>query len=369
MESRVKILHFVPWLLSGGVERRRLLLARGLDKSRFEQRIVCLYGADHMIQEFAECGVHVTEVGGDRLKASDVLAGASIAREWKPAIVHGAVYEGVIMAAMAGLASPKSRVILEEIDYPLHRTWRGKALFQLLAVRSDRCVAVSPAVAEYLASQGIPDTKRRLIVNAARQPSLPPISERARIRGELGIPPEAFVVGSVGRLFDDHKRFSDLLRALKELKPDFPEMHLLIVGEGPDQRRLEELARELGITEAVTFAGYRSDPGPMYAVMDLFALASERESFGLVLAEAMFAALAVVATRTTGIANVVEEGVTGLLVPVAAPAEIAKAIAALRTDPSRRAAMAAAGRARALSLFSSDRYVADVARLYEEIVT
>jgi len=366
--SPVRILHFLPWLHSGGVERRRLELARGLDKRRYLQRVVCLHGLDHLIADFVGAGVEVTPLGGNLLSRRNVLAAVRAAFEWRPDIIHGAVFEGVILAALAGLANPRSKIILEEIDFPLHRSPRARLLFRALALRSDRCVAVSPAVLEFLKTEGIPDRKRRLIMNAAPRPRLPPESEWGSLRAHLGIPSNAFVVGTVGRLNDRHKRVSDLIQALSILRPSNPDLHLLIVGDGPDRVVLERLVQELDLCGAVSFAGYQSDTGPMYAVMDLFALASERESFGLVLVEAMFAGLAVVGTRTSGVANVVEDGNTGVLVSVGAPSEFARAVADLKSDAGRRRAMGEAGRARAERLFSSARYVADVARLYEEVL-
>jgi glycosyltransferase involved in cell wall biosynthesis len=321
-----------------------------------------------LIADFVAEGVPVCQVGGDLLRLGNLARVMREAARWRPDIIHGAVSDGIIMAAAAGAVSRRSKVILEEPGYPSRRSWRGHLLLRALAAMADSCVAVSPAMEEYFARLGIPVEKTRLIVNGAPEPSIPAISERPALRRALGIPETAFVVGSVGRLLDVHKRFSDLLRAMKLLRANNPDLRLLLVGDGPDRLALESLSRELGVRNVVTFAGYRADVGSMYAAMDLFALVSESESFGLVLVEAMFAGLAVVGTRTSGIANVVEDGVTGVLVPVRAPEEIAAAVSSLKQDAERVARMGAAGRERALRYFSSQRYVSDVAKLYEDVL-
>lgn len=350
--------------MSGGVERRRLELARRLDPSKFEQRIVCLNGQADLLDGFESAGTRVDNLRSD-LGISAIAKASAIARDYKAEIIHGAVFEGVILATAAAMSMPKSRLVIEEIDYPIHRSWRGNLLLRALSTRADVCVGVSPAVMEYLARVArIPPSKLRLIVNGISAPSALGSADCDQLRLKLGIPPEAFVIGSVGRLRDDHKRFSDLITATQMLRQSNPEVHLLIVGEGPDLGLLKQKCAELQLHSHVTFAGYHSDVGRMFSIMDLFALVSERESFGLVLAEAMFSGLAVVATRAGGIPNVVAEGETALLVPVADPLAIVAAIARLLTDHDLRSAFARAGKARAEARFGALRYVGDVERVY-----
>jgi glycosyltransferase involved in cell wall biosynthesis len=272
---------------------------------------------------------------------------------------------------MAGAARPVclgAKLVLEEPGYPANRSWRGHLVLRALSIGADRCVAVSPAIEDYFVRLGIPQRKTRLVMNGAPEPELPPKSERDARRAALGIAPSDFVVGSVGRMLDSHKRFSDLIRAVQQLRADDPTIRLLLVGDGPDRHALESLAGALGVSGGVTFVGYRSDVGPMYALMDAFALVSEAESFGLVLVEAMYCGLAVVGTKTSGIENVVADGVTGILVPVGSVPGIAQALQELRHDRVRRAELGAAGRERAVERFSTARYVADVERLYEDLL-
>lgn len=363
--DRLRVLHCLPWLTSGGVERRRLELARRLDVKRFHQRIVCLHARDDFLREFENAGVVVDVLDLPfGLRALGRLA--AIARSWRPHIVHGAVFEGNLMATSASLVAG-GRLILEETGHTTRRSWRGTLLFRTLAARADVCVGVSPAVVDYLRDVAhIPQRKARLIMNGISAPKVP-VEKRSQIRKELSIPDDALVIGSIGRLSNWHKRFTDLILALSLLRKAHPKAHLLIVGTGSDRGMLEAKRDELGLSENITFSGYQSDVGRMLSVMDIFALASEAESFGLVLVEAMFAKLPVVATRSFGIPSIVLDGETGYLVPVGEPPAIAAAVSCLIESPELRVQLGNAGFERARAKFGGERYVADVEQLYESL--
>jgi glycosyltransferase involved in cell wall biosynthesis len=187
------------------------------------------------------------------------------------------------------------------------------------------------------------------------------------MRHTLGLTPDDLVLVTTGRLHDGHKRVSDILRAVAGLRPAIP-AKLIVVGDGPDRQRLEALARELGIAEAVHFVGFQAQPRLFLDLADLFVLASAREGFGLVLVEAMFAGLPVVATAVGGIPNVIADGTTGILVPPEAPKAIVQAIVRLHADAALRQGLAAAGQAAALRQFTAGRYVADVDALYTRML-
>ena len=355
--------------MSGGVERRRLELARRLDPAEFHQRLVCLNGRPDVLAAYKETGMHVENLKL-QLSPAALARAAAAAVAFQPQIVHAAVFEGLWLGSLAALVARAPHLILEEIDYPLHRSWRGNLALRTLALRADVCVGVSPAVVDYLRDTAkIPEHKARLIMNGVREPVFPPASERAELRRALGIPEDRIVIGSVGRLLDSHKRFTTLMAAVRTLTERHPRLHLLIVGAGTDRELLERRRAELGLEHYVTFSGYESSVGRALRVMDLFALVSERESFGLALVEAMYAGLPVVATRVGGIPSIVNHEETGLLVPVDDVSAIASSLDRLLSDAELRARFGNAGRERAHSHFSAERYVGDVAELYRELMT
>ncbi len=171
----------------------------------------------------------------------------------------------------------------------------------------------------------------------------------------------------VGRL-RHYKGLDVLLRALARL----PGPRLVIAGEGPEGPRLRRLAARLGLGDRVRFAGNVSpaDLPPLYRSADAFLLpaTSPAEAFGIVLLEAMASGLPCITTEVgTGTSWVVQDGVTGLVVPPSDPAALAGAIRRLAGDAALRARMGAAGRARVEAEFTQERMVQRVEEVYREV--
>jgi glycosyltransferase involved in cell wall biosynthesis len=197
-------------------------------------------------------------------------------------------------------------------------------------------------------------------------------ADGAAIRRELRIPPTAPLMASVSRLFV-HKGTAELLRAFALVRKELPDARLLIVGEETPFSRgfsaaMQELARELGLGEAVIFTGGRSDVREIMAACDVFSMPSDEEPFGLVYLEAMAMERPVVALDNGGTPEVVEHEQSGLLsAHQDIPAFAANLVALLR-DPDRRARMGARGRERVLTRFSAQRMARDAGDAYEAIV-
>jgi glycosyltransferase involved in cell wall biosynthesis len=366
----VRILHILPWITSGGVEKRRLLLARHLDRQRYEQRIVCMEGREFLMEQIRAAGVPITVLGGT-WGLQDYRTQARlrrIIREWRPDVVHTAVFEGVYHGVLAARFSKAPYTIVEEIDFPVTRRWRGHLLMRAMAFLADRCVAVSPAVGAYLhETLHIPEKQIRVIPNGVEIPEPVSETELRHTRCELGLEDGDLVIGSLGRMHDRHKRFSDIIDAFALLAEDHPRTKLLLVGGGPDEASLRERAQQKHLQSRIIFAGYQPDPRPYLDSMDIFALVSNRESFGLALVEAMFASLPVICTGVGGMRDVVAEGETGLFVSLGNVEDIAKGLEELIVDSELRERMGRSGHQRAMTLFTAERYASDVSSLYDEL--
>ena len=368
---RLRVLHTLCRIHSGGVEQRRILLAHGLTSDRYEHALICQEAAGPIPDALRETGWRIHEIGlapsilnlGWHSRAYDV------AKAFQPDIVHGAVYEGEALAWSIGLRMPQVKVIMEETSDPVDRRWTGNALMRAMCLRADACVGVSPKVTSYLRDKlRIPERKVRLINNAVASVSRPTLDRLNDLRCTLGIDESDVIIGSVGRVHDDPKRFSDIIRALPEIRAQQSKARLLIVGDGPDRHMLERLSCELGLNGAVIFAGYQESPRDFYNLMDVFVLASANEAFGLVLVEAMLSDVPIVATKVGGIPFVLDDGNAGILIPPLQPAAIADAVLSLLADQEAARSYCSAGIARARSAFSADRYVNDVAKLYADVL-
>lgn len=364
-------MHCLVRIGSGGVEQRRLLLAQKLDRDRFEQQIVCTQAIGGLPTRFvdARCPIHEVGVLRSILDPDPYRRAIRAVREYRPDIIHGAVYEGVALAAIAGRIAGVPAIVGEETSDPVNRRWRGHVLYRLLTAMTHQMIAVSPAVDDYLVDKiRLPRSKVTLIMNGVPTPRPVDGSTIERLRADLKIRDKEFVIGTVGRLEDSHKRFSDLIRALSILCDRGVPARLVIVGAGSDETWLRDLAVTLNVGEHVTFAGYQADVGPFYRVFDSFALASAHEAFGLVNVEAMQAGLPVVATRVGGVPSIVLDGETGFLVDPFRPDQLADRLHSLYLDSDLRRRFGNAGRDRAASTFNADDYVARVERFYLDLL-
>lgn len=189
-----------------------------------------------------------------------------------------------------------------------------------------------------------------------------------QLREAWGIQPRTHLIGTVGR-FVPPKGHTYLLDAIVRLQSQFPDVKTLVVGDGALLRPMEEKAQALGLSDAVVFTGIRRDVPEILALLDVFVLPSLWEGLPIALLEAMAAGLPVVATRVGGVPEVVEDGVTGLLVPPRDPDALAEAITRLLRDPDLRCKMGQAGRERVESEFSVEKMVRKTETLYEEVLT
>jgi L-malate glycosyltransferase len=368
---RYRVLHVVETVGSGGVEHRRLSLARLLDPSKYEQRLVCTQAFGALPLRLEEAGCPVSTVGRlQRIFDPAPYAGVlRVVRQFEPHIIHGAVYEGVAMAALVGQRHRVPVIIGEETSVSPDRRWSGHLLFGTLAHSCDHMVAVSRPAHAYLTGYlRVPRHRVSLIHNGVQEVMDVPTERRIQLSRSIGLPESSVVVGAVGRLWDEVKRFSDFLRGVAILRKEGLRLHALIVGDGPDRGSLESLSRQLGIEESVSFCGYREDARDLYSLMDVCVLPSAQESFGLVLVEAMQAGVPVIGTSVGGIPDIIEDGKSGILVPPHRPDILASGLRRLVQDGHLRVRLGEEGRQRARNQFGAERYVSDVELMYAKLL-
>jgi len=180
--------------------------------------------------------------------------------------------------------------------------------------------------------------------------------------------PATIVVGAACRLAP-LKGLIDLIRAVASLHAEFPGLRLEIAGTGPQREELERELSRLGLAGRVRFLGWQRDLGPIFHNWDIFAMPSLDEGLPISTLEAMAEGLPVVATSVGGLPEAVEDGQTGYLVPASDVTALSGRLRLLILDPKRRRAMGAAGRERARAHFSADRMVAEIAAIYDSLVT
>lgn len=200
----------------------------------------------------------------------------------------------------------------------------------------DNVIAVSGQMKDHLVENGVPAARIRVITNAVGAVADGAGSDkRIAVRAQLGIRSTDFVFGFVGRLSEE-KGLDHLLRATGELSGRFPAARILIVGDGPRRKQLEQDARDRRLDDRVHFVGFQSDTSTWYPAMDAFVLPSLTEGTPMALLEAMAYGLPVIATFVGGVPAIVTNGENGLLVPPADSDSLVTAMAEVLSDCTLR---------------------------------
>jgi len=290
-------------------------------------------------------------------------------------IIHAHLQDSIIWAAVVG-AITRTPVIgtyhglgiipvgRQRLD---PRNWLRRALYRLAGRWTDRTVAVSGPVRDVLCQQiGLDERKTVLILNGIDTRAVGRVAGRGRSTNDLEVENRTVII-CVGRLVAGKgQRF--LIDAMPEIVARFPTSVLLLVGEGPDRRSLEEHARAINTSAYVRFAGQRDDVPELLALSTIFVLPSFSEGIPLALIEAMAAGKPVVATAVSGNLDVVLDDRYGVLVPPRDARALATAICALLADGERAAAMAANGQARVQMHFDINRSIGATIALYDEVL-
>jgi glycosyltransferase involved in cell wall biosynthesis len=368
--KKIKILHIQESIAHGGVERRRLSLAKHLNKEVFDQKFICTHAIGNIPEEIRAEGFEVIAIG-DLKSSFDWKQHKKIQKlidDFQPDIIHGAVFEGVTMATINGFIKKVPIIIIEETSDPQNRTWRGNFLMKFFSGISDVVIGVSQSVTdEYLIGKlGIKKEKVKLINNGVAIPRKVSDEEIKAAKIKWNINETDFVVGSVGRMRNDsHKRYSDLIKAFAKFSEGKHNCKLLMVGGNENfLKKYRDLAEKLKISDKIIFTGYQQDTALFYKMMDVFSLVSAREAFGLVLAEAMLFKLPVVATKVGGMKYIVDDGKTGFLVEPGNIEEILSKFETLFQNKDMTRNFGENGYNKALREYTEQMYIEKISNLY-----
>jgi glycosyltransferase involved in cell wall biosynthesis len=383
----IRILRVIGRLNVGGPALHVAYLSAGLAERGYETTLVAgsvARGEDSMAFVAEGLGVPVVRLGEIRRDISplrDARAVAHLARlmrETRPHILHTHMAKAGAVGRLAALASGDARppVILHTFHGHVLRHYfdpvRNAAfrlLERLLARSTTRLVAVSPQVRDELVELGVAPAKKFVVVRLGIE--LPERvgahDGRSEQRRLLGISPERFVVGWIGRM-TGVKRTDDVLRIFRKLREGGVDACLCLVGDGPDRPAVERRAKQLGIMRDTFFLGFQQDVAPFYAAFDALLLPSVSEGTPVSAIEALAAGKPVVATRVGGVPDVVRDGEDGLLAEPGAVDDLAERLARLARDPGLRERMGASGRQRVANRYGVGRLVDEMDALYRSLL-
>lgn len=284
-------------------------------------------------------------------------------------VVHAHMARDYSLASYAARRNRQTKFIATR-----HVLFQLNRLHRHTLSRATRVIAVSAAVARELRSQRIvAESQIALIPNGIdvdRFARARARFDRAQFLRSMGLPPDCMLVGSIGEL-RTLKRHDDFIRAAAMILSKFPATHFVLAGldtsaSGEVRKQLEKVVVELALKDCFYFLGWLDEAEKLLCALDVFVSASETESFGLAIAEAMAAATAVVATATEGAKEVIEDQQTGLLVPIGSVELIAESVCELLADAEKRREMGARAQDAANTRFSLKRMVDEIEKIYLE---
>jgi len=365
MSSPLKILYldYTNGIGLGGGQRSLALLLRHLPRHRFEPMLACPAG--EVLRTIAPQDVPVFElplgrrflgmsrqsagIGGFPLALAGGCAAATRVRE----IVkrHGVSLIHANNLKMVALGTAAGVPLLWHVRDIFPRRAITAAILRVASRLASRVLAVSQAVARQLP----PSAPVEIVYNAVE---LPRDWGQNDLRSELGISPRDLVVGYVGRL-DSGKGLATLRAAFEGIRRAYPSARLLVAGDGPEQAGLT--------VPGIHWIGFRKDLGAVWQTIDIAVQPStEPDSFPRAVIEAMAFARPVIGTRIGGIAEAIQPGETGLVVRSGDASALRAAILRLAADPALRTRMGTQGRERAQQLFSVERQMTELTRIYDE---
>jgi glycosyltransferase involved in cell wall biosynthesis len=383
----VKVLRVIARLNMGGPALHVAYLTAGLRERGYDTTLVAgslARGEDSMefvANELAVPVERLSELGRDISPLRDLQATLSLARiirRERPTILHTHTAKAGAVGRVAALLARDARppIVVHTFHGHVLRGYFGpvrslgfRLLERWLARRTTALVAVSPEVRDELVRLGVAPRDKFTVVRLGIElgERVAEHDGRGEMRRLLGIPPESFTVGWIGRM-TGVKRTGDVLLAFRALRERGVDARLCLVGDGPERDLLERRAHELGIMKSTLFLGYQEDVAPFYAAFDTLILPSGNEGTPVSAIESLAAGRPVVATRVGGVPDVVRDGEDGFLVETGAVDDLADALARLAADPDLRERMGAAGRERVLPRYAVGRLLDDVDRLYRSLL-
>jgi glycosyltransferase involved in cell wall biosynthesis len=360
----------------GGPEKTILQGAAAADPSRYAVTVCYLRSREDPLfgigGRAGRLGIDYEEIAERHPLDSGVYSALRrLVRQRGIGLIHAHDYKTDILALLLARAEPVVPLATVHgwTGHSRRERWLYYPLDKRALVRFPRLIAVSGTIRSELLRRGVRPERVTTVLNGIdpqafrRDPA-----REMEVRAALGLAPDDIVIGAVGRL-EPQKRFERLLEVFATLRRDRERLRLLLVGEGSARGELEAAARSLGVEKDCRLLGHRADVADLHHAFDLFVQSSDYEGTPNVVLEAMALGTPVVATAAGGTAELIEDGVEGLIVPPGDPVRLREAIERALADREATARRAAAARARIEGPLSFESRMRAVERIYDELAS
>lgn len=382
MPNKAKVLHIITRLDKGGSAENTFLTVKGLDKEKYDVTLMSGPVEDAsqerraQVEEYGIRYIHLPVLVRNIHMVYDLIALFKIYRflaKEKFDVVHTHTSKAGLLGRFAAKLAGTPLVVHTphgHIFYGYFGRLKTKMFIRLekLASRmTNKIVALTDGERSDYITHKIAREGKCIVIHSGieldRYRELT-LEEKNKLKKEIGIPEDALVVGTAGRLAPV-KGPEFMIKASQYISLESPETYLVFAGDGPLKEDLQTLAKKTGTDKNIVFLGWRDDVPRILSVFDIFLLPSLNEGMGRVLAEAMALGKPIVASNVGGVPDLVIHGKNGYLVPPQNPEELAKYTQLLLEDKDKREKMGRAGKEMA-SGFTHDAMVQKITNLYEE---
>lgn len=358
------VLHVDPELQWRGGQQQALYLHLGMLARGYKSGFICNPDSE-LAQRLKQhnAGYHCIR---HRFEL-DIVAGfqlAHYARAHAYNILHLHSGHALSWGLLAKLFYPKLKLVAaRRVDFHIGKNFFSRWKYTGSGVNA--IVAISKNIRNVMLQDGVPEAKIRLIYSGVDTHKFDHIVPELNYRQHWQIPEEAIIVGTVAA-FVAHKDYRNFFAAAAIALKSDPNLHFVAVGDGIQLQIMKDLAAELNIADKVCFAGFQDKVGNHLKAFDIFVIASKKEGLGTSVLDAMSVGLPVIGTRAGGIAEMIEDGKSGLLVEARNSEALARAILKLAADKDLRKHLGSNALKRVQD-FSKEQMVDDNIRLYEEL--
>jgi glycosyltransferase involved in cell wall biosynthesis len=345
-----------------GGQSQALLTLRGLRERGHEVELVAAKESPLAIRA-AAAGIAVHQVARLGLRAWAAGAIRGLLKHGRFDLAHLNEPHALTAAWLAGAHKKLPLVVSRRVAYPLGQSALARRRYQA----AQGILAVSRFVAKSAVGSGVPAEKVEIVYDGVEVP--PPVTAEAhqRARARWGVSETELLMGCVGYLLPE-KGQEVVVRALSTVRARIPGARLVLAGDGPCRSKLESLARQQALQDAVIFAGLVEDVEQVYAALDVFVFPSLAEPLGSSLLAAMAWGLPVLAVASGGVPEFVEDGSNGLLAAQPDPELLSAGMFRLLSDESLRMRLGQAARRCIAERFSAERLVENTLRAYEDVL-
>ncbi|MBV9181330.1 MAG: glycosyltransferase [Acidobacteria bacterium] len=375
MTERRRVFFLLDSFMIGGTETQAVELARRLPALNYDVTIGCLQMEGPLLERLRSTPVRVVHIdlGGGVDSPSGMLALIRLARFLRREgfeILHAhdlwSNLAGMVAAVMGGV--PVRITSQRDLSHlPWYGTRYRRRILRFVQARSSMILTNAKAIRDGLIQEeGLPEKKVCVVYNGVDLERLQrvPRNREALFPGSTGNK----LVVLVGNMISDVKGHRTLISAAPEILRCFPRTQFVLVGDGVKRNEFEAQVEQLGLKKHFLFLGRRTDVPEILACADIGILPSRAEGLPNAVLEYLASGLPVVASALGGNLEVIEDGVTGVLIPPEDPARLADALTRLMEDEPLALKLAAAGRDHVSKNFSFERLGGEIDKLYSRLL-